>query len=98
MSGLKVTPEQLQTLGSACGRTAGEVRGSHGSLRGQLSPIMAGSDWSGAAAARFAELYAQFDSSASSMTEALDGIGQMLNTAGRAYAEVEVNIAGSFAV
>jgi hypothetical protein len=32
------------------------------------------------------------------MTEALDGIGQMLNTAGRAYAEVEVNIAGSFAV
>ena len=96
MSALKVTPEQLQTLGGACGRTASDVRGSHGTLRSQLTPIL-GSDWSGAASTRFQELFAQFDSSARSLSEALEGIGHLLGSAGRSYADVEIAIAGSFA-
>jgi WXG100 family type VII secretion target len=96
MSGFSVTPEQLQGLGATCSRTAGEVRGSHGALRSQLSPVV-GSQWTGAAAARFSELYEQFDKSAASLTEALGGIGQLLNGAGASYADVETRIAGSFA-
>jgi WXG100 family type VII secretion target len=96
MSGFSVTPEQLQSLGATCGRTAGEVRGSHGSLRAQLSPVV-GSQWTGAAATRFAELYSQFDTSAASLTEALDGIGQLLAGAAASYADVETRIASSFA-
>jgi WXG100 family type VII secretion target len=96
MPGFSVTPEQLQTLGATCGRTAGEVRGAHGALRSQLQPVV-GSQWTGAAAARFADLFAQFDTSAASLTEALEGIGQLLVGAGASYADVEVRIASSFA-
>jgi len=96
MPGFRVSPEQLQALGAQCGVTAGSVRDSHASLRGQLQPVM-GSEWSGAAQLRFAELYDQFESSAQRLTEALDGIGQMLAAAGRNYAAVEESIAGSFA-
>lgn len=95
MSGFKVSPEQLQALGGQCGTTADSVRESHSSLRAQLQPVM-GSEWSGAAQARFSELFAQFESSAGKLTEALDGIGQLLATAGRNYAAVEESIAGSF--
>ena len=95
MPGFSVTPEQLQTLGGTCGRTAGDIRGAHGSLRSQLQPVV-GSQWTGAAATRFAELYQQFDTSAASLTEALEGIGQLLTGAGASYADVEGRIASSF--
>lgn len=95
MSGFSVTPEQLQVLGGTCGRTAGEVRGSHGALRAQLAPVI-GSQWTGAAAVQFEELYSQFDASAASLAEALEGIGQLLAGAAASYADVESRIAGSF--
>ena len=95
MSGFKVTPDQLNTMGVSCGRTAADVRGQHSSLRGQLSPLF-GNDWSGAAAAQFAELYEQFDSNARGLTEALDGIGRLLGQAGQSYASVEQQITASF--
>jgi len=95
MSGFRVTPEQLNALGGSCGRTATDVRGQHASLRGQLSPLF-GNDWSGSAAAQFAALYEQFDSNARGLSEALDGIGQLLGRAGQSYASVEQQIAASF--
>lgn len=95
MSGFKVSPEQLQTLGGQCGSTATAVRESHGALRSQLQPLM-GTEWTGVAQVRFAELYQQFEASAGALTEALDGIGQLLGTAGRNYASAEESIAGSF--
>lgn len=95
MSGFKVSPEQLQSLGSQCGATANSVRESHSSLRSQLEPVM-GSEWTGTAQIRFMELYQQFESSAGKLSEALDGIGQLMATAGRNYAAVEESIAGSF--
>ncbi|MDR1998573.1 MAG: WXG100 family type VII secretion target [Frankiaceae bacterium] len=96
MSGFKVAPEQLQTLGGQCAATANSVRDSHSSLRSQLQPVL-GSEWTGAAQLRFSELYQQFETSASRLVEALDGIGQLLAAAGRNYAAVEESIAGSFA-
>jgi WXG100 family type VII secretion target len=95
MSGLKVTPSQLAALGGAVARVSSDVRGSHASLRSQLSPLF-GAEWSGAAAAQFTGLYEQFDTHARGMSDALDGIGQLLGRAGIAYADVEQQIAASF--
>lgn len=95
MTGLKVAPEQLTALGGSCGRTAGEIRGQHVSLKGQLTPLF-GADWSGAAASQFAALYEQFNKNAEGMTAALEGIGGLLNHAGQSYAAVEQQIAASF--
>jgi WXG100 family type VII secretion target len=95
MAGFKVTPQQLSTLGIACNRTAVDVRGQHSALRGQLAPLF-GTDWSGAAAAQFADLYDQFNTNAQGMSEALDGIGRLLGQAGQSYASVEQQIASSF--
>jgi WXG100 family type VII secretion target len=95
MSGLKVTPSQLSTLGGTVARVSADVRGEHQSLRGQLSPLF-GADWSGAAAAQFAMLYDQFDLHAKGLSDALDGIGALLGRAGATYAEAESAIAASF--
>ena len=95
MGMLKVTPDQLQAMSSNVTRTSSEVRASHQSLTSQLTPLF-GSDWSGAAAAQFAGLYEQFDQHARGMSDALDGIGQVLGRAGLSYAEAEQQIAASF--
>jgi WXG100 family type VII secretion target len=95
MSGLKVTPSQLNALGTAVTRVSTDVRGEHQSLKGQLSPLF-GADWSGAAAAQFTTLYEQFDQHARGMSDALDGIGRLLARAGTTYSEAESAIAASF--
>lgn len=92
---LKVTPGQLQSLSGGVTRTSADVRGSHQALKGQLSPLF-GADWSGQAAAQFTSLYEQFDQHARGLSDALDGIAQLLARAGATYAEVEQQIAASF--
>jgi WXG100 family type VII secretion target len=94
-AGFRVTPAQLEALGGAVGRVSAEVRGQHQNLRGQLGPLF-GADWAGAAAAQFTTLYEQFDLHARGMSDALDGIGQLLARAGLTYADVEQQIAASF--
>lgn len=95
MSVLKVTPQQLASLGGSCNRTATDVRGQHSSLRAQLTPLF-GAEWSGAAAAQFTVLYEQFNKNAEGLAAALDGIGRLLSQAGASYAAVEEQIAASF--
>jgi WXG100 family type VII secretion target len=95
MSSLKVTPAQLEALGGTVHRTSAEVHGQHQALKNQLSPLF-GADWSGAAAAQFTALYDQFDAHAKGLTDALDGIGRLLERAGSSYAQVEQQIAASF--
>ena len=95
MSSLKVTPTQLEALGGAAHRASTDVRGTHSTLRGQLSPLF-GADWSGAAASQFAGLYENFDQHARGLADALDGIGALLQRAGATYAEAESHIAASF--
>jgi WXG100 family type VII secretion target len=94
-SGLKVTPDQLQNLSGYVLRTCTDVRGSHQNLKSQLSPLF-GATWSGQAAGQFTTLYDQFDQHARGMSDALEGIGQLLGRAGSTYAEVEQQIASSF--
>ena len=95
MSSLKVTPAQLESLGATVARTSGDIRGQNQSLRSQLSPLF-GADWSGAAAGQFTSLYEEFDAHAKGLSDALDGIGRLLERAGASYAEVEQQIAASF--
>lgn len=95
MSGLRVTPAQLEALSGAVARTSGDIRAQQHSLRTQLGPLF-GTDWAGAAAAQFTALFEQFDSHARGMSDALDGIGALLGRAGASYAEVEQQIAASF--
>lgn len=95
MAGLAVTPEQLNTLSGQVTKNAGDIEGLHKALKGQLMAV-AGADWKGAAAGQFQELYNKFDQSATSLTEALRGIGQLLGNAGKSYAEAEAQIASSF--
>lgn len=95
MSGFKVTPAQLEALGTTVGRVSADVRGQHQQLRGQLGPLF-GADWAGAASAQFGTLYDRFDAHARGMSDALDGIGQMLARAGAAYADVEAQVTASF--
>ena len=95
MSALKVTPAQLQALSGTVGRTSSDVRASHHSLKAALTPLF-GAEWSGSAAGQFTSLYEQFDQHAQGLSDALDGIGQVLNRAGVAYAEVEQQITASF--
>ena len=95
MSAFRVTPTQLEGLGATVGRVSGDVRAQHQQLRGRLGPLF-GSDWAGSAAAQFASLYDQFDVHARGMSDALDGIGQLLARAGLAYADVEAQITASF--
>jgi WXG100 family type VII secretion target len=93
--GLRVTPSQLDSLGNSCNRTSADVRGQHGALKSQLAPLF-GTEWSGAAANQFCQLYEQFDRSTEQLCAALDGIGQLLSQAGSSYASVEQQIAASF--
>ena len=95
MSSLKVTPAQLEALGATVQRTSGDIRSQNQGLKGQLSPLF-GADWSGAASGQFTALYEEFDAHAKGLSEALDGIGQLLTRAGASYAEVEQQIASSF--
>jgi WXG100 family type VII secretion target len=95
MTGLKVSPQQLSTLGGSCARTATDIRGQQVSLKTQLTPLF-GADWSGAAATQFAALYEQFNKNAEGLTAALEGIGSLLGHAGQSYAAVEEQIAASF--
>jgi WXG100 family type VII secretion target len=92
---LKVSPEQLRSLGASCGRTSNDIRGQHATLKGQLGPLF-GAEWSGAAASQFTALYEQFNRNAEGLSAALDGIGSLLSQAGQNYAAVEQQIAASF--
>lgn len=95
MSSLKVTPGQLEALGSTTHRVCADVRAEHQSLKAQLSPLF-GADWSGLAAAQFAALYENFDQHARGLADALDGIAALLVRAGGQYADAEQQIAASF--
>jgi len=55
-----------------------------------------GSDWEGAGAGAFNDLYAEFNSAGVQLTESLEGIASMLTKAAAYYAESESNVANAF--
>lgn len=95
MSGIKVTPEQLQTLSGQVARGSGEIEGQLRGLGNTVSPLVGG-DWAGQAQQRFTMLWDEWQRSAQSLKHALDGISQLLGQAGASYAQAEQQIAASF--
>ena len=95
MTGIKVTPEQLQALAGQVARGSGEIDGQLRQLGGTVAPLVGG-DWAGQAQQRFTALWDEWQRSAQGLRHALDGIGQLLQQAGSAYAQAEQQIAGTF--
>jgi WXG100 family type VII secretion target len=94
MTGIRVTPEQLQSLSGQVGAGSASIETELRSLSSSLAPL--GSDWAGVAQARFQALWAEWQRSAEGLHAALTGISQVLAQAGSAYADAEQAIATSF--
>lgn len=94
MSGIRVTPEQLQALSSRIGGGAGSIEAELQGMAAALAPL--GGDWAGVAQVRFTELWQQWQTSAQSLQAALQGISSLLGQAGSSYAQAEQAIASSF--
>jgi WXG100 family type VII secretion target len=95
MSGIKVTPEQLQALSGQVARGSGEIEGQLRALSNTVAPLVGG-DWAGQAQQRFTALWDEWQRSAQGLKHALDGISQLMNQAGSAYAQAEQSIASTF--
>ncbi len=95
MSGIKVTPEQLQALSGQVARGSGEIEGQLRTLGNTVAPLVGG-DWAGQAQQRFTALWDEWQRSAQGLKHALDGISQLMGQAGTAYQQAEQNIASTF--
>ena len=95
MSGIKVTPEQLQGLSGQVARGSGEIEGQLRALGNTVAPLVGG-DWAGQAQQRFTALWDEWQRSAQGLKHALDGISQLMGQAGASYAQAEQQIASSF--
>jgi WXG100 family type VII secretion target len=93
---IKVTPEQLLTLSTRVGGGAAHIGGELDVLSRTIAPL--GVDWAGSAQAQFQALWAQWQSGATQLTAALEGISGLLKQAGTAYGEAERQIAATFAM
>ena len=93
---IKVTPEQLLTLSGRVGGGAGQIGTELDALSRAIAPL--GVDWAGSAQAQFQALWTQWQTGATQVQTALDGISGLLKQAGTAYGEAERQIAATFAV
>ena len=93
-SSIRVTPEQLHSVGAQLNAGAGEVEGILRQLTGQVAPL--GSDWAGVAQSRFLALWEQWQRDGQGLHEALVGIAQLMQQAGTHYETTEQGIASSF--
>jgi WXG100 family type VII secretion target len=94
MSGIRVTPEQLQSMSGRVSSGASSIEGELSGLRGSLAPL--GGDWAGVAQQRFEQLWTDCQLSVRRAGEDLAGIAQLLAQAGTHYSEAESAIAASF--
>ena len=95
MSGIKVTPEQLNALSGQVSRGSGEIEGQLRALSNTIAPLVGG-DWAGQAQQRFTSLWDEWQRSAQGLKHALDGISRLMGQAGASYAQAEQNIASTF--
>ena len=95
MSGIKVTPEQLNSLAGQVSKGSSEIDAQLRALGNTISPLVGG-DWAGQASQRFNGLWDEWQRSANGLKHALDGISQLMSQAGSAYANAESQIANTF--
>ena len=90
----KVSSEVLSDAAGQLTSGSGEAQELLVRLRKLVDSL--GSDWEGAGAGAFNDLYAEFNTAGGQLTEALDGIAAMLSKAAAYYAESESNVANAF--
>ena len=92
--GITVTPEQLMEISAQLASGASEIESILQQLANVVSPLH--SEWVGAAQAQFEELWQQWQTDASGLHQALEGVAQLTAQAGQSYASTEQSIASSF--
>jgi WXG100 family type VII secretion target len=91
---IRITPEQLMGIGGQVGGSAASIDDQLRRLSAQVAPL--GSDWAGAAQARFQELWSQWQRDAAGLQRALQEIATLMSAAGRRYAATEQEVASGF--
>ena len=94
VTGIRVTPEQLQQVSAQLDAGASSIEGTLRQLAGNIAPL--GSDWAGVAQARFLELWAEWQRSGTTLHQALTGIARLTASAGASYESTEHGIAATF--
>lgn len=91
---LRVTPQMLVESSRTVSGKASEIDSSLASLGSHVQSLTA--EWEGQAQGQFTGLYAQWQTSARQLHDALNGISQLLNAAGITYEDSESQIARMF--
>jgi len=92
---LKVTPDELEAVGSQLSTASQEVSRQLESTKSQVQNLV-DRDWEGAASNGLRELFGKWQTGASQVKEALDGISGMLGQAAKAYRDAEEQLASHF--
>jgi WXG100 family type VII secretion target len=95
MSLIKVTSQDLQTLGGQVQSGSAQIEEQLNTLQNQVAGVVGG-DWMGLASGAFDQCYQEWNTSAASLKEALAGISTLLLHAGTAYEQTETGIASLF--
>ena len=86
-AGFGTAVEEMARSGQHVLDVDADVQADLAALRGQLAPLQGA--WTGAAATAFAELMARWDTDATSLSEALQAIGEAIKGSGRTYEQQE---------
>jgi early secretory antigenic target protein ESAT-6 len=86
-AGFGATVEEMARSGRHVLDVDADVQADLAALRGQLVPLQ--SAWVGDAATAFAELMARWDADATSLSAALQAIGEAITGSGRTYEQQE---------
>jgi WXG100 family type VII secretion target len=92
---LRLTQGELQARAASLRNGAGEIEGQLSQMSSQISSLV-GQDWEGQARDSFQALWQEWQSGARQVHEALQGISQLLDTAGRSFEQTEADVTRSF--
>jgi WXG100 family type VII secretion target len=92
VSVVKVTFEDLQSTAQSLSTGAGHINDELNQLKAKVEALI-GNGWEGAASTSFHDLYTKWQSGATQVHDALDGISQMLGAAAKTYQETETQLA-----
>jgi len=87
MSSVRVTFQDLEDGSSMLQRGAGDIQAQLDTMKSRLSSISV--SWEGAASSQFQSLWAEWDTGARQVREALEGISALLARAAQNYRSVE---------
>jgi WXG100 family type VII secretion target len=94
---LRLTQGELQARAGALRNAAGEIESQFSQMSSQISTLV-GQDWEGQARDRFQALWQEWQNGHRQCHEALQGIIQLLDTAGRVFEQTEADVTRSFSV